>query len=410
MMNVTKRLSAILAAMIMVFCTPLFVFAAGQTELRDDAELFTSEEETQLQAELDAFVQKTGWVAVIYTNNEGKTEDNIKPFANRYYADKYGKTTAGVILTIDMEGRAIDFRTKGDAMYYFGDGRVNTLLDNVQYDMKQGNYYSAAEQFLYYVDHYYDEGVDDDESNENIDLQEKEDNKFLYVVKHYGIVIAGGSIIVAVIVVIVVKNRYKHNGKAGTYDLKKNSKTMLTDKKDIFLTKHVSVTRIRSDSDSSGGSSSSSSGGGGSSGGGEDAAPSERQVARIVNRGIAVKVGCRWGSNVRLPCCVLVLGSSKVYVVGNDFDCRAVLAALVLIAAALQAAINGNQGAFLEVFAHKFSGFVPGDNVKEVGLVLPVRVLAPTVNSNVEGCHALAGRGLAHFRVAHKAAHNGDNI
>ena len=93
-------------------------------------------------------------------------------------------------------------------------------------------------------------------------------DKFLYVVKHYGIVIAGGSIIVAVIVVIVVKNRYKHNGKAGTYDLKKNSKTMLTDKKDIFLTKHVSVTRIRSDSDSSGGSSSSSSGGGGSSGGG----------------------------------------------------------------------------------------------------------------------------------------------
>lgn len=72
-----------------------------------------------------------------------------------------------------MKGRAIDFRTKGDAMYYFGDGRVNTLLDDVQRDMKQGNYYSAAEQFLYYVDHYYDEGIDDDESNENIDLQEK---------------------------------------------------------------------------------------------------------------------------------------------------------------------------------------------------------------------------------------------
>lgn len=72
-----------------------------------------------------------------------------------------------------MKGRAIDFRTKGDAMYYFGDGRVKTLLDDVQRDMKQGNYYSAAEQFLYYVDHYYDEGIDNDESNENIDLQEK---------------------------------------------------------------------------------------------------------------------------------------------------------------------------------------------------------------------------------------------
>ena len=29
MMNVTKRLSAMLAAMIMVFCTPLFVFVGG---------------------------------------------------------------------------------------------------------------------------------------------------------------------------------------------------------------------------------------------------------------------------------------------------------------------------------------------------------------------------------------------
>ena len=50
MMNVTKRLSAMFAAMIMVFCTTLFVFAAGQTELRDDAELFRSQEETQLPA------------------------------------------------------------------------------------------------------------------------------------------------------------------------------------------------------------------------------------------------------------------------------------------------------------------------------------------------------------------------
>lgn len=269
MMNVTKRLSAVLAAMIMVFCTPLFVFAAGQTELRDDANLFTSEEMTELQSQLDALAEKTGWVAVIYTNNEGKTEDDIKPFANRYYADKYGKTTAGVMLTIDMSGRAIDFRTKGDAMQYFSDNRVNELLDDVQYEMKQGNYYGAAQSFIRYADQDFDAGIPVGESNENIDMQEKEDNKLLYVVKHFGIFIAGGSIVIAVIIVVIVKSRYKHNGKAGTYDLRKNSKTMLTDKQDIFLTKHVSVTRIQHDSGGSGGSSGgSSSGGGGSSGGG----------------------------------------------------------------------------------------------------------------------------------------------
>lgn len=269
MMNVTKRLSAVLAAMIMVLCTPLFVFAAGQTELRDDADLFTSEEETLLQSDLDSFADRTGWVAIIYTNYEGKTEDDIKPFANRYYADNYGKTTAGVMLTIDMEGRAIDFRTKGDAMYYFSDDRVDNLLDDVQYEMKESNYYAAAQSYISYINEYYDMGVAEGESNENIDLQEKEDNKLLFVIKHYSIFIVGGSIIVAVIAVVLIKSRYKHNGKTGTYDLKKNSKTMLTDKQDIFLTKHVSVTRIERDSGSSGGgSSSSSSGGGGSSGGG----------------------------------------------------------------------------------------------------------------------------------------------
>lgn len=78
MMNVTKRLSAILAAMIMVFCTPLFVFAAGQTELRDDAELFTSEEETQLQAELDAFVQKPAGLrlSILTTRAKPRTISN----------------------------------------------------------------------------------------------------------------------------------------------------------------------------------------------------------------------------------------------------------------------------------------------------------------------------------------------
>ena len=78
MMNVTKRLSAILAALIMVFCTPLFVFAAGQTELRDDAELFTSEEETQLQAELDAFAQK------------GQYQTVCKPLLCRQIRQNYG--------------------------------------------------------------------------------------------------------------------------------------------------------------------------------------------------------------------------------------------------------------------------------------------------------------------------------
>ena len=72
MMNVTKRLSAMLAAMIMVFCTPLFVFAAGQTELRDDAELFTRRKKHSFRRNLTLLLKKTGWVRLSILTKRAK--------------------------------------------------------------------------------------------------------------------------------------------------------------------------------------------------------------------------------------------------------------------------------------------------------------------------------------------------
>lgn len=267
-MKYTKRISALLCAVMLMLCTTVSVFAQASGVLTDNAELFTDSEKADLQSQLDALSEKTGWMAVIYTNYDGYDADNIKPHANRYYADNYGKTTAGVMLTIDMEGRAVDFRTKGDAMYYFSDNRVDTILDDVQSDLSDGLYYDAAMAFISYSWEYYDAGIPEGESNENIDIQEKEDNALLYVLRHYGIIFGVIALASATITVVVISRKYKNSGKEGTYDLHANSKTNLTDRQDIFLTKRVTVTSD-SDSGSSGGSSGgSSSGGGGSSGGG----------------------------------------------------------------------------------------------------------------------------------------------
>lgn len=266
MMKYTKQISALFCAVMLMLCTTVCVFAQASGVITDNAELFTESEKVELQSQLDALSEKTGWMAVIYTNYDGYDADNIKPHTNRYYADNYGKTTAGVMLTIDMEGRAVDFRPKGDAMYYFSDNRVDTILDDVQGCLKEGLYYDAATLFISYSSHYYDDGIPEGESNENIDIQEKEDNALLYVLRHYGIIFGVVALVTATIVVFVVAHKYKNNGKEGTYDLRSNSVTNLTERQDIFLTKHVTVT---TESSSSGGSSSgSSSGGGGSSGGG----------------------------------------------------------------------------------------------------------------------------------------------
>ena len=266
-MKYTKRVSALFCAVMLMLCTTVCVFAQASGVITDNANLFTESEKTELQSQLDALSEKTGWMAVIYTNYDGYDADNIKPHSNKYYADNYGKTTAGVMLTIDMEGRAVDFRTKGDAMYYFSDNRVDTILDEVQSCLKEGLYYDAAISFISYSSEYYDYGIPEGESNENIDIQEKEDNALLYVLKHYGIIFGIVALVIATIVVLTVAHKYKNSGKEGTYDLRSNSVTNLTERQDIFLTKHVTVT-TESSSSSDGSSGGSSSGGGGSSGGG----------------------------------------------------------------------------------------------------------------------------------------------
>ncbi len=268
MLKITKRFSAILAAILLIACVPLSVFAQAKGVLTDNAELFTDSEKAELQGKLDDLSQKTGWMAVIYTNYDGYDSDEIKPHANRYYADNYGKTTDGVMLTIDMSGRAVDFRTKGDAMYYFSDSRVDNILDDVQLYLSGDEYYYAGEIFINYASEYYDDGIPEGESNNNIDMQEKEDNPLWYVVKHYGIIILLVSCGIAALAVLFIVKSYKKNGKANIYDLHSNSNVKLNNSTDTFLHKSVSVTTISSSSSSGGSSGGHSSGGGGSSGGG----------------------------------------------------------------------------------------------------------------------------------------------
>lgn len=268
MLKITKRFSAVLIAILIAVCVPLCVFAQSKGVITDNAYLFSDEEQAELQSQLDDLSQKTGWMAVIYTNYDGYDSDEIWTHSNQYYAENYGKTTDGVMLNIDMSGRAVDFCTKGGAMNYFSDNRVDIVLDDVQSYLSDDEYYYAGEIFINYVSHYYDEGIPEGESNNNIEMQEKEDNPLWYVVNHYLIIILLVSCGISALVVVFVKVRYKKNGKANIYDLHSNSNVNLTNSTDTFLHKSVSVTTVSSSSSSGGSSGGHSSGGGGSRGGG----------------------------------------------------------------------------------------------------------------------------------------------
>lgn len=266
----TKRISALFFAVVLTLCSGICAFAESDRNLIDDGYLFSTDEASQIETELNRVSRETGWDVVVLTNRLAVEKEDMEDYCNRYYdSHNFGKGSekSGVFLTVDMGSREMYIITKGDAMYYFSDERVDDIVSDVAGELSQDNFFEAAYEFSENVEYYYDEGKPEYGDFSNVELAEKESNPLLYVLKHYGIIAGVIGIAAAAVTVIIVAYRYKNNGKEGIYDLNSNSTTNLTQKDDVFLRKSVSVVNV-SNSNSSGGGSSSRSGGRSSHGGG----------------------------------------------------------------------------------------------------------------------------------------------
>ncbi len=265
-----KRISAVMVALFMVVCTSIPAFAQSG-RLIDEAYLLSSGEAVDMETQLENASLNTGWDIVIYTNENYVSGYDMEDFCNEYY-DNSSFGYSGVMLTVDMGSREMFVLTKGEAMQYFSDQRVDQILDDIVYYLSDDEYVSACEAFINDVLLFYDEGIPEYGDYDNVyiaheDSYEDENiNPFVRVLKEYGIVIGIVSLVVAVLAVVFTYLRYKNHGKSGTYDLEANSVTNLTQREDIFLHKSVAVTTVSSSS--SGGSSGRSGGGGSSSHGG----------------------------------------------------------------------------------------------------------------------------------------------
>lgn len=270
MIKITERLSAVLFAALLMLCTPLCVFAESSQKLIDDAGLFTAEEASALEAQLRELSDATDWDIIIYTNYNDIDSEEMEYYYNDYYDMQgfgRGDSGSGVMFTVDMGSQRRLITTKGDAMYYFSDERVDDLKSDIISEIYSGDYYAAAEVFINTVSDYYAQGKPEDGEFSNVRLNEKTENPALYIIKYYGIMIAAVSLAIAVVAVLGVRSRYKNNGKKNTYDLHANSAAVLTDRQDILVNKRVIVTRIQSDNGPHGGGGHSH-GRGGSHGGG----------------------------------------------------------------------------------------------------------------------------------------------
>lgn len=57
-------------------------------------------------------------------------------------------------------------------MYYFDDNSIDKLLDEVEKLMKNGEYYEASDYLIDYVDDCYKQGMPENVTYNNVDLEE----------------------------------------------------------------------------------------------------------------------------------------------------------------------------------------------------------------------------------------------
>lgn len=212
----------------------------------DNADLLTPEEEQLLEDASYQFCIDYSLDAVILTADSlgGKS---ISAYAADYYDYNgygVGSNYSGLILVVSMEERELYISTCGDAIMRLSDSELDDIINNISYDLSDGNYYDAFQLFFGFTTLYLDY---DSESPSDLQVAAPEVNWLISILS--GVVVA--AITVFIMVSSMNTKRRQHSAgdylTKGSYDLK--------NRQDIFLYSNISKVKREQNKSSGGGTS-----------------------------------------------------------------------------------------------------------------------------------------------------------
>lgn len=274
----TKKLSALLLSIALLFSLALTVCAEAPALVVDQIDLLTDEEELALTEKAAALQEDYGMDVVIVTNQSlgGKTPE---AYADDYY-DYNGYGADGVLFLLSMEFRDWYISTAGDGIYALTDYGLQKLGEKVVPYLGDGEYYEAFDTFLDALVPYFDRL----EAGNPIDGHAQQSDDF-YIgtqekVVHYedrnapslGKRILRGlplslliGFIAAIVSILVMRSGMNTKKKQPAAKIYMDGRSYdLFRRRDTFLYSNTVKTRVQ-ESSSSGGGFGSSGGGGGSS-------------------------------------------------------------------------------------------------------------------------------------------------
>lgn len=157
------KLPAVFAAVaLFIWILPVQVSLGAETSntfkwIHDGAELYSVQEEQEINARLQKIRDEKGidTVIVTVTDTDGKS---ARDFADDYLNEGgygYGSENNAILLLIDMGGREFYISTMGaDVLKCFNDDRIDKMLDNIEKDIVSENYLECAASFMDDVSRY----------------------------------------------------------------------------------------------------------------------------------------------------------------------------------------------------------------------------------------------------------------
>lgn len=236
-----RKLLSMLFVVVLCLSLAVSAFAVSGTDIYDEADLLSTQEETQLAEKLSEIGEEFDAQIVVMTVTS--TSGNI----DAYIEDKfdsmnmgYGENRDGVLLLVCMDSREYRILSNGYAGEAIGTDQIDAISEAIVSDLSEGAYADAfstfADQCAYYLDGYL--------------------NGFPFNIGKNLIVALIVGVVAGIVVAFVLKKQLKsvrQQKQANVYI--KSGSMQITASRDLFLYREVSKTKKASTNSSGSGSS-----------------------------------------------------------------------------------------------------------------------------------------------------------
>jgi len=220
--------------------------SADTSRIRDDANLFTSEQEIKIAERIAQFQKNTGMDFVVMTSKKSHEGLSAMQLADDFYDyGGYGldEENSGVAYYIDMYERYHYISTTGQMIDYMTDERIDSAINNNTRYLSGGQYAQAAMNMIDMVEDCYRRGIPEGQYQYDILTGQ------VLTARHKALTsgeLTFSGVIAAIIGFIFnrsVNSSYKLKGNTYKYNVNENSSLRMTDTEDTYL--HTTTTRVR---------------------------------------------------------------------------------------------------------------------------------------------------------------------